>query len=145
MMRSDWGSLFSLAPITSATQSLQTGLVGIPALAGGYQMIDLHISRTPAFTAPTAIGRQRLGVTSTGRRMRHPPSEIRNRIPEICSPVPEKPHRLLRILRIGSGPRTKLTPEVERLILDILRSYGTIETVFACIKTLTHTLCMAQT
>jgi hypothetical protein len=59
--------------------------------------------------------------------MRHPPSEIRNRIPEIRSPVPEKPHRLLRI---GAGRRTKRTPEVERLILDILRSYGTIETAF---------------
>ena len=60
--------------------------------------------------------------------MRHLPSEIRNRIHEICPPVPEKPHRLLRI---GAGPRSKLTREVERLILDILRSYGTIETAFA--------------
>ena len=58
MMRSDWGSLFSLAPITSATQSLQTGLVGIPALAGGYQMIDLQVGQTPAFTAATAIAYQ---------------------------------------------------------------------------------------
>jgi hypothetical protein len=60
--------------------------------------------------------------------MRHLPSEIRNRIHEICPPVPEKPHRLLRI---GSGRRTKLTPEVERLILNILRNCGTIETVSA--------------
>jgi hypothetical protein len=58
MTRSDCGILFSLAPITSATQSLKIGLVGIPALADWYQMIDLQIGRTLASATATAIAYQ---------------------------------------------------------------------------------------
>ncbi len=50
-----WDRFFPLAAVTSATPSLQIGLIGTAALADRYEMVDLPVGSTPASATASTV------------------------------------------------------------------------------------------